>query len=57
VRFDAKDFTQTCGIDYLKTFAPITKMNTIRVISFAANWELQQLDVKNAYMEELEEEI
>jgi len=54
-----EDFTQTCGIDYLKTFTPITKMNTIRLISFAANydWELQQLDVKNAYMEELEEEI
>ena len=28
----AKGYTQTYGIDYLKTFALVTKMNTIRVL-------------------------
>ena len=48
-RLVAKGFTQTYGIDYLETFAPIAKLNSIRVLlSLAANFErpLQQLDVK-----------
>jgi len=31
-RFMAKEFTQTYEVDYLETFAPIAKMNTVRVI-------------------------
>ena len=57
----AKDFTQTYGVDYLETFAPIAKMNTVRVIlSLAANnnWDLQQFNVKNVFLHgDLEEEI
>ena len=48
-RLVAKGFTQTYGIDYEETFAPIAKMNSIRVLlSIAANlgWPLQQFDVK-----------
>ncbi|WJZ92580.1 hypothetical protein VitviT2T_011566 [Vitis vinifera] len=52
VRLVAKGYTQTYGIDCQETFAPIAKMNTIRVLlSLAANnnWDLQQFDVKNAF--------
>ena len=59
-RLIAKGFTQTYGIDYNGTFAPVAKLNTVQVLlSLAANldWDLQQLDVKNAFLNgDLEEE-
>lgn len=30
-------YTQTYGIDYTKTFAPVAKLNIIHVLSLAAN--------------------
>ena len=49
----AKEYTQKYVIDYEDTFAPVVKMNTIRVlISLPANlnWPLRQFDVKNAFL-------
>ena len=60
-RLVAKGYTQTYGVDYLKAFTPVAKMNTVRVLlSLAANfeWNLQQFHVKNAFLQEdLEEKI
>ena len=49
----AKGFSQVEGIDYNETFAPVEKMNSIRlVLSLAAlhNWEVHQMDVKSAFV-------
>ena len=53
VRLVAKGFTQTYRIDYQETFAPIAKINSIRVLlSIAVNfdWPLYELDVKNTFL-------
>ena len=57
----AKGYTQTYEVDYQKTFAPVTKMNTVRILLSLAvhyNWQLLQYDVKNTFLHgDLDEEI
>jgi Reverse transcriptase (RNA-dependent DNA polymerase) len=52
-RLVAKNFTQTYGLDYQETFAPVAKMSTVRILlSVAVNsgWDLSQMDVKNTFL-------
>ena len=60
-RLVAKGYTQKYGVDYQETFAPVAKINTIRIlISIAVNrdWALQQFNFKNAFLNgDLEEEV
>jgi hypothetical protein len=52
-RFCAKGFTQVEGVDFTETFAPVAKMNSIRVLlSMATTYdlELQQADVDTAFL-------
>ena len=51
--FVAKGFAQQESIDYVETFAPKAKWNTIRiVINLAAHsgWKVHQMDVKSAFL-------
>ncbi|KAG8492727.1 hypothetical protein CXB51_010487 [Gossypium anomalum] len=54
-------FSQKYGLDYIETFAPVARLDTIRLlIALAAQkqWKIHQLDVKSAFLNGfLEEEI
>ena len=60
-RLVEKGYTQTYGIYYTDTFAPVAKINIVRVLlSLAANldWSLQHFDVKNVFLHgEFSEEV
>lgn len=49
----AKGFSQQEGVDYSETFSHVIKLTTVRVILTLAtisNWEVRQLDSKNAFL-------
>lgn len=44
---------QTYGTDYQHTFAPVTKMTTVRALLAVAalqNWYVMQMDVTNTFL-------
>jgi len=58
---EARGFLQKYGEDYYEVYAPVARMETIRLIVAVAikhNWSMYQLDVKSAFLNgELEEEV
>ena len=60
-RLVCKGYTQVEGIDFDETFAPVARLETIRIfLSLMAhmNFKIYQMDVKSAFLNgELEEEL
>jgi hypothetical protein len=60
-RLVAKGYVQKQGIDFEEVFAPMARLDTVRLIlAIAANkgWQVHHLDVKTAFLNgELEEEV
>ena len=52
-RLVAKDYSQVEGLDFDETFAPIARLESIRILlTFATHhdFKLQQMDVKSAFL-------
>jgi hypothetical protein len=60
-RLVAKGYVQRAGVDFDEVFAPVTRLDSVRLlIAIAAHsgWEVHHLDVKSAFLNgELEEEV
>lgn len=59
VRLVVKGYSQEYGVDFIDTFAPVARYDTIRLlIALAAQngWKIFQLDVKSAFLNGLLEE-
>ncbi|KAI0992157.1 hypothetical protein K3495_g16029, partial [Podosphaera aphanis] len=52
-RYVAKGFSQTQGLDYDETFAPVVRYDSLRLllaISASKQWKPRQLDIKTAFL-------
>lgn len=60
-RLVVKSYAQKQGIDYDEVFAPVSRLDTVRLlIALAAqeNWEVHHMDVKSAFLNgDLQEEV
>ena len=57
----AQGFTQVPGLNYTNTFTLVSKLKSLHILLALIahkNWEVDQMDIKNAYLnEELKEDI
>ena len=59
-RLVARGFVQQEGIDYDDAFAPVARMESVRVLALAAQegWQVYHMDVKSAFLNgDLKEEV
>ena len=60
-RLMTKGYVQRQGVDFEEVFAPVTRLDTIRLILSLATqhgWEVHDLDVKSAFLNgQLQEEV
>ncbi len=60
-RLVARGFSQTEGVDYFETYAPVVKFQSLRtILALAASekWEVHQMDVKTAFLNgDLQEDV
>ena len=60
-RLVAKGYAQKQGVDYDEVFAPVARIETVRILFALAaqgDWEVHHMDVKSAFLNgDLQEEV